>query len=115
MSKNEKRPESPIDRYEYAFHSQDGHAALLHRVIQEIEVLKAMLKEAGVWDQKRYKAAMMERMLDDHNSAGAAPWHHHSYYPYTLAEDGFLKHRFNSSEEEITAFKKQVDEVSCLT
>ena len=39
----------------------------------------------------------------------------YSYYPYVLEETSFLNHCFSATDEEIAAFKRDVDAVSCLT
>jgi len=98
-----------------SFESVDGLAMVVRRLIQEVEVLKSLMKENGIWNEERYRKVIMERFLSDHNSAGIGTGPSHSDYYYTFEEEGFLKDRFGLSDEEIKAFRAEVEYVSSLT
>jgi hypothetical protein len=104
--------------------SQDVSAPTLHiedlrstliSAIQDIVVLKAMLQEKGLWDEPLYKRLRIQRMIDDHSSAGCASWLRYSFYPYTLEQSDFLRHQFKATEDEIKSFEAQVRFVQTLT
>ena len=103
------------DRYDTAFKSIEGLAGVVRRLAQEVEVLKSMLHDKGIWDEQKYRKALVKRFVDDHNSAGARPMTSYSYYPYVLEEASFLEHCFHASDEEIAAFNREVNYVSALT
>jgi hypothetical protein len=106
---------SAHDRYQHGFTTTEGLADVVRRLIQEVEVLKTMLRDQGKWDEGTYRKALTEQFISDHSSCGAMPETARSHYPYLLDEASELKHRFQASEEEITAFKHRVEEVSYLT
>ena len=84
-------------------------------LIQDVDVLKSMLREKGLWDQIRYQSLRIDRMVGDHSGAGGAPFRHYSYFPYTLSEDDFLRHQFKLTDEELRDFKKKVEYVESLS
>ena len=98
-----------------AFTTFEGLSSWAIRLTQEVEVLKGMLHEKGLWDEVRYRHAITSRMINDHNSTGANSLQYYSYYPYILSEPDFLKARFKASNEEILAFNDTVSEVSSYT
>ena len=106
---------SDAENYDRAFRTLDGLADVVRRLTQEVEVLKEMLREKNVWDQRHYKKAMVDRLIHDHSSLGAASYTSYAYYAYSLDEASFLKYRFQGSAEEIAAFEREVDHVSSLT
>ena len=87
----------------------------LMSAIQDIAVLKELLREKGGWDDYSYRKLRIQRMVKDHSSAG--PWPHpiHSYYPYVLNETDFLKEVLSANEAEVREFEQRVDEVRFLT
>ena len=85
---------------------------VLNGTIQELEVVKNMLKEKGLWDEKLYKGLRIKRMLDDHNMAAETPWKAHSNYSYTLNDKAFLRHVFDASDDEVKEFESEVERVS---
>jgi hypothetical protein len=54
-------------------------------------------------------------MVHDHNGAGAMPWRHHSYFPYLLEEEDFLRSQLAATDEELQEYRKEVDYVSTLS
>src|SRR5262249_52756083 len=105
---------SDVELFHNAYKSPDGLARTIRRLIQEVEVLKGMLKQNGLWNQEQYRKAITQQFIHDHNSAGGASEISHSDYPYLVSEVSFLK-RLNATEEEIKAFEDEVDYVSSLT
>jgi hypothetical protein len=99
----------------YAFNSVEGLAFVVHSLIQEVEVLKTMLKDTGNWSAQQYKETMIRLRIADHNSAGGCPWTHHSYYRYTLDDRDFLKEALGATEGEIRDFEAEAEEVSMYT
>lgn len=75
--------------------------------IQEIVVLKEIMKAKGVWDEGLYKTLRRERMLQDNSSAGADPWQGFSYFPYAMEEGEFLRRMLGASEAEVEAYEKE--------
>jgi len=104
-----------VERFQRAFGSIEGLAGVVRRLTQEVEVLKAMLRDRGVWDEATYKKQIVHRFIADHNSSGFGSERHYSYYGYALEEATFLKYRFNAPDEELAAFAGEVDRVSTLT
>src|SRR5579872_5798053 len=72
----------------------------LFSAIQDIAVLKKALASKGLLDVALYKKLRVQRMLQDHNSAGASPWRTSSSYPYTLDEEEFLRDQFHPTDQE---------------
>jgi len=103
------------ERYAKSFNSIDGLAQTVRRLIQEVEVLKSILKESGLWNDDQYRKAITERFLADFNSAGMCSYRSHSDYCYSLDEVAFLKQRFQASEDQIKAFTGEADYLSSLT
>lgn len=83
--------------------------------IQDIAVLKAMLREKELWDDVLYRRLRVEQMIEDRNTAGIEPWTRCSYYPYTLEEREFLLQVFKANEAEIRQFDAEIERVSTLT
>jgi hypothetical protein len=88
---------------------------VVYSLIQEVEALKSVIADMPGFDADSYRAARIERMLQDHSSAGAYSWRNLSTYPYTLDEDDFLRHTLNMTDEEIAAFKERATYLSTLT
>lgn len=76
---------------------------VLNGAIQEVEVLKEMLKEKGFWDEEKYKELRIKRMIRD----GAQPRKSRSMYSYTLNDSEFLRHMFDASEDEVRKFENE--------
>ncbi len=93
---------------------QDLRATLLS-AIQDIAVLKAMLRERQIWEDAAYKRLRVKRMISDHSSAGASPWRNYSSYPYTLEEPEFLREVLSATPAEIEEFKARVAAVEQQT
>lgn len=93
----------------------DDMLAILTSAIQDIVVVKEMMKEQGIWDDERYKELRTRRMIEDHSSGGAGPWFEYSIYPYTLDESEFLRHQFHADDEEIQKFEKEVEHIQILS
>lgn len=93
----------------------DALVATLRSVVQEIEVLKEMLRQKHAWDDRLYRQLRFRQMLSDHDSAGAAPWQYHAIYPYTLSEPDFLRSQLAASEEEIKAFQEKATDLETRT
>ncbi len=89
--------------------------ATLFSATQDIAVLRELLEAKGQWDEALYKQLRTERMIRDHDSAGVSPWFSYSYFPYTLEEDEFLRHRLRASEPEVKDFQERVDRIQTLT
>lgn len=87
----------------------------LNSAIQDIAVLKDILREKGIWDPELYKRLRIERMINDHATPGPPPWKWHSLFPYMLKETDFLRDQFQASEPEIKEFKARVDSVETVT
>jgi hypothetical protein len=85
---------------------------VLNSAIQEIEVVKDMLKEKDLWDQKVYKQLRIKRMIGDRSMVGETPWKAHSMYPHTLEEREFLRHALDASDDEVKRFESEVERVS---
>jgi hypothetical protein len=81
---------------------------VLNSTIQEVEVIKRTLKENNLWDDSLYKKLRLETMINDHSTAGVNPWESTSMYPYTLEESEFLRHVFDASDDEVSAFESEV-------
>ena len=106
---------SDSDRYDHGFTTTEGLADVVRRLIQEVEVLKTMLRDKGMWDEGSYRKALTDQFVSDHYSGGCIPETAHSHYPYLLDEVSELKHRFRATDEETEAFKRRVEDVSSLT
>jgi hypothetical protein len=106
---------SAYARYQHGFATTEGLADVVRRLIQEVEVLKTMLRDQGKWDEGSYRKALTDQFVSDHYSGGAMPETARSHYPYLLDEASELKHRFQASDQEMDAFKRQVEDVSYLT
>jgi hypothetical protein len=106
---------STYDRFQHGFTTTEGLADVVRRLIQEVDVLKTMLRDKGMWDEGSYRKALTDRFISDHYSGGCMPETAHSYYPYLLDEASELKHRFQASDGEVEVFKRKVDDVSYLT
>src|SRR5262245_43621815 len=106
---------SDLETIQNAFGSAEGLRGVVQRLIQEVEVLKQLLKERGLWDEANYKRLMVGMMIHDHNSTGPAPQTSHSYFPYALHQSSFMKYRFDASDEEVGAFEREVHRVSSFT
>ena len=87
----------------------------LFSLIQEVEVLKGMLREQGAWDERRYRQLRIERMLADRSSAGVDPWRRHSPYRYTLDEEEFLREQLGLGERELAEFRARSEELEIQT
>jgi hypothetical protein len=88
---------------------------MLCSLIRDVAVFQEMLRQRGLWDQAQYRQLRMERMIADHSSAGAAPWRHHSLYPYALDEHDFLQQILAFTPEELAAFTQRVEDVRTAT
>jgi hypothetical protein len=84
-------------------------------LIQETEVLKAILRERGDWNEEAYRRLRIERMLADHDSAGASPWRHQSSYRYTLDEDDFLREQFRFGDADVADFRDRARSMASRT
>jgi len=89
--------------------------SMLISVIQDFTVLKVMIQEKGLWDEARYKKLRIQRMVDDHSSAGCDSHKSYSHYPYTISESDFLRQRLKANEVEVRSFEIQVATVQTLT
>ncbi len=89
--------------------------ATLTSVVQDLVVMKSVLKEKGLMDAALYKRLRMARMLSDHSSHGADPWVSYSIYPYTLDEKSFLREALAVSEAEVKSFEQNVADVETRT
>jgi len=87
----------------------------LFSLIQEVEVLKDLLREQGTWDERRYRQLRVEKMLADHSSAGPDPWRHHSHYAYTLEEEEFLHEQLRFGEQELAEFRARAEDLETQT
>ena len=91
----------------------------LRRVViglaQDIHVLKDLLAQHHLFDDARFKALRVQRMIADHHSAGLAPYRRYSYFPYTLGEEAYLRTQGAATDEQVRAFKDEVAFVSQLT
>jgi len=85
---------------------------VLNCVTQEIAVIKDMLKEKSLWDEKLYRRLRIERMIGDHNTAGAGTRQQSSIYNYTLEEKEYLRQVFDASNDEVKRFESEVEQVS---
>ena len=83
--------------------------------IQDIAVLKALLREKGTWDDALYQRLRVRQMIEDHSSAGPNPWTRHSYYPYTLDERDFLRFSFHAGDADVEDFARTVHAVETST
>jgi hypothetical protein len=99
---------TPAERTNAAIHA-------LFVAIQEISVLKAVLREKGMWDETLYRRLRTESMVTDHSSAGDWPQTSHSYYPYLLDERAFLRFAFKATKEDLADFDAKVEAVQYLT
>ena len=84
-------------------------------LIQDVAVLRGMLRARGMWDEGEYRRQRLEIMVRDHSSAGATPQTSHSYYPYTLDEREFLESVLKATPQEVAEFEKRVEHVQTLT
>ncbi len=82
---------------------------------QDVTVLRRQLTESGALDPSRYRRLRIERMIDDHSSAGAVPWMSYSHYPYLLDDEQYLRTQLGASEAEVEEFRKQVEFKQQLT
>lgn len=89
--------------------------AIMGRLIQDLVVFREMLQEKGLWEDERYKALRIKRMINDHNSAGASPWLWHSYYSYLLTEKEFLRQVLKAEDSEVRDFEVEIKRVQTLT
>ena len=96
-------------------HQLDGLRHAIVGLAQDVHVLKQALREAKLLEAPRFKALRMERMVGDHNGAGAMPWRHHSYFPYLLEEEDYLRMELGATDEEIRSYEAEVDYVSSLS
>jgi len=69
------------ERYANAFDTLPALADVVCRLIQEVEVLKVMLKSRGVWNVDEYRRTMEEVVIQDHSA------HHfpHRRRPYSCS------------------------------
>lgn len=88
---------------------------VLRSVIQDIAVIKEMMRDKGVWDEAKYKELRVNRMVADHGGAGATPWRRHSYHPYTLNEAEFLTQHLNADAEQVKDFERRVESEETAT
>jgi hypothetical protein len=88
---------------------------MLYSLIRDVAVFRQILQQRGLWDVAQYRRLRMERMIDDHSTAGATPWHHHSPYPYTLDERAFLEQVLAATPEELATFSRRVADVETAT
>jgi hypothetical protein len=93
--------------------------AVLRRAVvslaQDVAVLRQILEREGLLSAAGYRKLRIDRMVDDHNGAGAAPWLHHSYFPHLLGEEEFLRVALEATDSEVEAFRKDADFVSQLS
>jgi hypothetical protein len=92
--------------------------ALTHALLaalQEIAVLKTLLSEKQVWDNDLYRKLKVEAMLEDHSAAGPWPNTQHSYYPYFLDDEEYLRSELHATDEEVSAYRSGVEYRSRLT
>jgi hypothetical protein len=93
--------------------------AVLRRAVvslaQDVAVLRDTLVRKGLLTAADYRKLRIDRMVDDHNGAGAAPWVHHSYFPHLLGEEEFLRVALEATDSEVEAFRKDADFVSQLS
>ena len=83
--------------------------------LQEIETLKALLRERQVWDEAIYRRLRIEQMINDHSSAGPWPQKFHSHYRYVLGETDFLREALSASQSEIDGFAQRRHQVRRYT
>jgi hypothetical protein len=93
--------------------------AVLRRAVvslaQDVAVLREALERGGILSTTDYRRLRIERMVQDHSGAGAAPWLHHSYFPHLLGDEGFLRVALRAGDSEVEAFRKDADFVSQLS
>jgi hypothetical protein len=106
--------QSPRNVKELSRQSEDLRHTLLS-AIQDVVVLKTLLREKGIWDDALYQRMRVRQMINDHSTAGVDPWIRHSHYAYTLDEHDFLRLCFNAGDAEVQEFARKVDEVQTAT
>ena len=106
-----RKPEDPVDIAEQI---QDLRH-MLFSLAQDVEVLKGMLAERGVWDTEVYRKLRVERMLDDHSSIGGGSWRTYSYYKFTLDEEEFLRHHLKMDDQAVVEFRDRAAYMETLT
>jgi hypothetical protein len=87
----------------------------LNSVVQDIAVLKEILEEKGLMDAALYKRIRVNRMVQEHSSAGANSWRNSCFYPYTLDEEDFLQESLGANEAEVKSFQENVSTIETLT
>ena len=93
----------------------DGLRRMVLGLAQDVDLLKRALREAKVLEAPGYKKLRVERMVGDHSGAGAFPFRHHSYFPYLLEEEDFLRTQLGATDEELQAYREEVEFVSSLS
>lgn len=81
---------------------------MVYSLTQEVWVLQAMLEEQRLWDDSRYRELRWQRMVQDHSSAGPAPWERYSPYPHILTEHELLQW-LGCDEGDLQRFDDEVD------
>ena len=93
----------------------DAIARVVLNLCQEVETLRAMLAERGLWQEDRYRELRERVMLQDHGGPGPASWRNYSHYKHTLDEDELLRAVLGFSDEEVARFRKRAAERHTMT
>jgi hypothetical protein len=93
----------------------DAITRVVLSLCQEVETLRAMLAERGLWDEKRYRELREATMLHDHGGPGPAAWQSYSHFKHTLDEEEFLKVVLRFSDEEVARFRQRARERLTMT
>ncbi len=93
----------------------DAITRVVLNLCQEIETLRAMLAERGLWQEDRYRELRAATMLQDHGGPGPAAWRNYSHTKHTLDEEEFLKAVLHFSDEEIARFRERARERLTMT
>jgi hypothetical protein len=96
-------------------HRIDDLRYTLNSAIQDIAVLKQVLKEKGLMKDAVYQQLRIDQMVQDHSSAGGDSWKNPCFYPYTLDEVDFLREALRANAAEVSAFKENVASIRMLT
>src|SRR5947209_6628066 len=81
---------------------------MVKSLAREVEVLKDVLRDQGLWSDARYRELRVHRMVGDSGGPGPNPWEHASHYRHTLDDHEFLR-ALRLTPEEIEAFDRRVE------
>jgi hypothetical protein len=88
---------------------------MLMSAIQDISVLRQVMKDANLMGDANYRRLRIERMVQDHSSCGGNSWRNDCSYKHSLEEEEFLREELLATGEEVEAFRKRVRYVTTLT